>query len=160
MREKLSKLKVAADMIVASHTEYCNAKCDMNYIKSILLSGAAIGILHPYLVEKGCIPSQSEFTNLLNSYNKMSGLAVVKESESIAFSRLVYNSLKHAGNPKKRIKATDDLEFIADLRGEAYQLLTDSVGDISKALSLGDISSLDVSLDLLTIIQSPFCLDD
>lgn len=43
----LNKIQVASEMFVEAHSRYINAIHDIDYITSILLSGAVIGMANP-----------------------------------------------------------------------------------------------------------------
>ncbi len=115
-----NKIEIAAEMFVESHDRYHAAGRDIDYIVSILLSGAVIGIVGPLLEEQGGHTAHSLLARISNS------IAEPGEPESKdGMFRAIYNALKHAGNDKgkSKVAASADLEIQTDLRLEAARML-------------------------------------
>jgi len=55
----LNKICIASEMFVEAHRLYTEAKADIDYITSILLAGAVLGIISPLLKEQGAIQCMS-----------------------------------------------------------------------------------------------------
>ena len=53
--------------------------------------------------------------------------------------RQIYNSLKHAGNERKRIAPSADLEFKTDLKREAAHMLDAAKDDFASVTASRDI---------------------
>jgi hypothetical protein len=49
----LNKIQLASEMFVEAHARYTSARRDIDYVTSILLSGAVVGIVSPLLKEQG-----------------------------------------------------------------------------------------------------------
>lgn len=114
-----NKIEIAAEMLVESHDRYLLAGLDIDYIVSILLSGAVIGIVGPLLEEQGGHTTHSLLARISNSIEPGD-----PESKDGMF-RAIYNALKHAGNDKgkNKVPASADLEIQTDLRLEAARML-------------------------------------
>ena len=115
-----NKIEIAAEMFVKSHDCYYASGRDIDYIISILLSGAVIGIVSPVLTEQGGHTTHSLLARISNF------LAEPDEPESKdGMFRATYNGLKHAGNNmgKNKVAPSADLEIQADLRLEAARML-------------------------------------
>jgi len=120
MMSPFNKIEIAAEMFVESHDRYHAAGLDIDYIVSILLSGAIIGIVDPLLEEQGGHTAHSLLVRILNL------IAEPGEPESKdGMFRAIYNALKHAGNDKgkNKVAASADLEIQADLRLDAARML-------------------------------------
>ncbi len=118
-----------------------------------------MGIIAPWLEELGEKPSQVQLAEMAV---KLKGVALTnllpKEQKkeigkSIAFYRLTYNSLKHAGIGEK-IKPSDDLHFEANLKEEAYYLIGSAIDDYNKLPLSQKTINTQLSEDLLTLLQS------
>lgn len=150
MISMLNKIQLADSMLVEAIKEYRNDDSQISYVKSILLSGAVIGITNPLLIEKGLETSIGEVADLsvVLSNNQFHGQ---KEKEkykrqTISFFKYVYNSLKHSGVAKDNIKPSDDLEIQCDLKTEARDLIIHAKTDMYKL----NLSHDDLSADLLS----------
>jgi hypothetical protein len=62
----LDKIRVASEMFVEAHTRYITASRDIDYITSILLSGAVIGIIGPLLKEQGARTTHELLVRIAN----------------------------------------------------------------------------------------------
>ncbi len=155
------KILLAGELLVDAAKIYRFAKTDTDYAKSILISGAVIGIAAPWLEELNIKPSHLQSAEIISKIKgmnlaEMPGKARSKElGKSINFYRLTYNSLKHAGNGKK-VKASDDLIFKADLKEEAYYLIGSAIDDYNKLPLSRETINTQLSDELLTLLQSPW----
>jgi len=61
------KLQLASEMFAEAHRQYSEAEREVDYVNSILLSGAVIGIIGPLLKEQGGQPTH----NLLAKMDKL-----------------------------------------------------------------------------------------
>jgi hypothetical protein len=120
-----NKIQLASDMFVEAHACYTNATRDIDYIMSILLSGAIVGIINPLLKEQGGHTMHELLARISN--------AIAEPGENVyeGMFREIYNSLKHAGNPnkKEKIAPSEDLEIQADLKQEAAHMLDAAKND-------------------------------
>jgi hypothetical protein len=113
-----NKIQVASDMFVEAHNRYTSPKNEIDNIVSILLSGAVVGIISPLLKEQGGHTEHELLSRISNSIADH-GEKPVNES----FFREIYNSLKHAGNNRKHVVASSDLEITTDLKREAAHMI-------------------------------------
>ncbi|MBJ2131145.1 hypothetical protein JC525_19715 [Alteromonas sp. IB21] len=146
----LNKIQAADSMLVEAIKEFRNDDSQISYIKSILLSGAVIGITNPLLIEKGLETSIGEVANLSvslshNQFNSHKEKETYKR-RTISFLKYVYNALKHSGVPKDSIQPSDDLEIECDLKTEARDLIMHAKTDMEKL----NLSHDDLSEDLLS----------
>ena len=129
-------------MFTESHVLFENAKTDMNYVSSILLSGAVVGIIAPLLEEQGGHPMHEILARISN--------VMVSEGEEKMHQgifRETYNAFKHAGNKRKEIKPSEDLEVETNLKLEAGRML-----DVAKS----DFKEITVSNEIRKKISSEF----
>lgn len=121
-----NKIQLAADMFVEAHARYTNATRDIDYIVSILLSGAIVGIIGPLLKEQGGHTMHELLARISNAIAEPG-----EEDSHEGMFREIYNSLKHAGNSNKREKvaASEDMEIQADLKQEAAHMLDAAKND-------------------------------
>lgn len=115
-----NKIQVAAEMFLEAHQRYTTANRDIDYITSVMLSGAVVGIVSPLLTEQGGHPTHSLLARIGNA------IALPGESPTHeGMFREIYNALKHAGdnNRRKKIVPSADLEIHADLALEAAHML-------------------------------------
>ena len=122
----LNKVKVASEMFVEAHARYATARRDIDYITSIMLSGAVIGVIGPLLKEQGGRTTHELLVAIAN--------AISSPGDAPAYEgmfRTVYNGLKHAGNDKQKqkVRASDDLEIRTNLPLEAARLLDAAKND-------------------------------
>jgi hypothetical protein len=146
---KYNKVVVASLMFAEAHKRFVNAKEDMDYINSILLSGSVIGIIAPFLKEQGGRTSHELSAKLCN--------LLVEDGEKCDFHegifRETYNSFKHAGNRKKKVKASDDLIIETNLKLEAAHLLDDAKDDFN-AITVKEDIIRELSDEFLTLLES------
>jgi len=119
-----NKIQLASDMFVEAHARYTNATRDIDYIVSILLSGAIGGIISPLLEEQG--------GHTMHELLARIGNAIAEPGEEVSYEgmfREIYNSLKHSGNKKEKVAPSEDLEIQADLKQEAAHMLDAAKND-------------------------------
>ncbi len=105
-------------MFVEAHNRYTSACRDIDYITSILLSGAVVGIISTLLKEQG----GHTMHELLTRIGKLITEPGEEDTREGMF-REIYNSLKHAGNKKQNIYPSKDLEIQTSLKKEAAHML-------------------------------------
>ena len=113
-----NKLLVASEMFVEAHERYTNARSDIDYVASILLSGAVLGIVAPLLKEQGGHTTHSILARIGNSIGEVTDPRMHE-----GMFRVVYNALKHSGNDRQDVLPSADLVFETDLRLEAAEML-------------------------------------
>jgi len=149
-----NKIQLASDMFVEAHARYTNATRDIDYIVSILLSGAIGGIISPLLEEQGGHSMHELLARISN--------AIAEPGEDVSHEgmfRQIYNSLKHAGNRKKGeyIAASEDLEIQTDLKQEAARMLDAAKNDFRHITVLPQIKdSLSESFILLLQLDADY----
>lgn len=157
--ETHDKILLAGELLVDAAKNYRSGKTNVDFAKSILMAGAVIGIVAPWLEELCIKSSQVQLAEIAAklkgvSLNNLTPKDQKKEiGKSIAFYRLTYNSLKHVGNGNK-LKASDDLSFEADLKEEAYYLISSAIDDYNKLPLPQHTINTQLSDDLLTLLQS------
>lgn len=160
------KILLAGELLLDSAKTYRSAKSDVEFAKCILLAGAVIGIIGPWLTENG-----TDSTRIQSSKLKAKVVARIqnidfesldekiqkeKVGRYVKFHHLVYNSLKHSGNRNSELKASDDLVFQADLKEEAYCIIGDAILDYNRLPLSQERVNTGLSGDLLTLLQSPW----
>lgn len=115
-----NKIQVAAEMFLEAHQRYTTASRDIDYITSVMLSGAVVGIISPLLTEQGGHSTHSLLARIGNVVAQPG-----EPSTREGMFREIYNALKHAGDDKrsKKITPSADLEIHADLALEAACML-------------------------------------
>ena len=98
-----NKVILASEMFIEAHERFLSATRDVDYVISLMLSGAVVGIVAPLLNEQGK-PSMHQLLARLSDIAEPDG----KRAHEGMF-RAVYNGLKHAGNSRKGIVASADL---------------------------------------------------
>lgn len=114
----LNKVELASQMFAEAHERYLNASRDFDYVASIVLSGAVMGIVSPLLKEQGGHTAHSLLVRIGN---------LIAEHDDPPMHegvfRATYNAFKHAGNDRQGIAPSADLEFTTDLKREAARML-------------------------------------
>lgn len=113
-----NKIQVAAEMFLEAHQRYTTASRDIDYITSVMLSGAVVGIISPLLTEQGGHSTHSLLARI--------GNVVAQPGEPPTrdgMFREIYNALKHAGDDRRQVVPSADLEIHADLALEAARML-------------------------------------
>lgn len=121
---KVHKIDVAARLFLAAHERFTEATGDDDYIVTIVLSGASVGIVAPLLEEQGGNSTHSILA-MLSKFVSHPGEPSTREG----MFRAVYNGLKHAGDKKRNLKPSNDMEIVADLRLEAAHMLEAALFD-------------------------------
>jgi hypothetical protein len=126
-----NKIVIASQLFQRAHEQFEMAKTDIDYGSSLLLSGAVVGIIAPVLSEIGSRPMHDILADIAN---------VISDSDSQKYHsglfRAAYNSLKHAGNERRKVAPSDDLEFETDLRLEAAHMLDVAKSDFKELRNL------------------------
>jgi len=128
-----NKVILASEMFIEAHERFLSATRDVDYVISLMLSGAVVGIVAPLLNEQGK-PSMHQLLARLSDIAEPDG----KRAHEGMF-RAVYNGLKHAGNSRKGIVASADLSLNGDLRLEAAEMLEAAREDFTKILVTTDV---------------------
>ncbi|NGZ15227.1 hypothetical protein HGG78_15925 [Vibrio aestuarianus] len=135
MQQKYDKRLIAADMLEEAINKFKTAKNDLDYIQSILLAGASIGITNPLLSEnKKQTAHEKSAENVIRIREYRLGRELSRKerqdvfSGAMRFNKQAYNSLKHAGKGKQ-LAASDDLEIETDFAVEAEELLWAAIED-------------------------------
>ncbi|WP_299263711.1 hypothetical protein [uncultured Psychrosphaera sp.] len=149
------KIPLAGEMLVQAVKSYEHALKDIDYVTSILLAGAVIGIIAPLLEELDIKSSQVALAELSVKSSNSTSLDK-KVGRAIGFYRFTYNALKHAGHGKN-IPASKDLVIHADLKDEAEFLIRHAVQDYNKIpepyITLEYINN-NMPHELLDVLQS------
>ncbi len=159
--ETHDKILLAGELLVDAAKNYHSGETNVDFAKSILMAGAVIGIVAPWLKELSIKSSHVQLAEIaakrkFAGQNDPTPQDQKKEiGKSIEFYRLAYNSLKHAGNGSK-LKASDDLSFEADLQEEACYLIGSAIDDYNKLPLSRQTINTKLSDDLLTLLQSPW----
>lgn len=143
-----NKIQIASLMFVEAHNRYVEAEQEIDYIVSILLSGALVGIIGPLVKEQG---GQTRHEILGRIMNAISGGGDDTSHEGLF--RAIYNSLKHAGNKRRKIAASDDLEIKTDLKTEAARMLDTAKDDFRKIKVSNDVRC-GLSEEFLKLLES------
>ncbi|EJL6492804.1 hypothetical protein ACUULL_003544 [Vibrio cholerae] len=137
MQQKYDKRLIAADMLEEAINKFKMAKTDLDYIQSILLAGASIGITNPLLSEKQkqtAHEKSAESVIRIREYSLGRKLSQPEREDvfsgALRFNKQAYNSLKHAGKGKK-LAASKDLEIETDFAVEAEELLWAAIEDFN-----------------------------
>lgn len=127
--KRYNKIIVASMMFEESVRIFNAAQSDIDYISSIMLSGAVVGTIAPLLEEQGGHPMHEILSRIGNVMS-----SVGEEKQHPGIYRQTYNSLKHSGNKARKIKASEDLEFESDLRLEAVRMLDVAKSDFREVV--------------------------
>lgn len=155
------KILLAGELLLDAANSFHTATTEAEYAKCILLAGAVIGVTAPWLDELGEKSSQIRLAELSAHFQGIDLSELTDKSrkeelgKSLAFYRLAYNSLKHAGKGKE-VKASDDLTFKANLKEEAHYLIGSAIDDYNKLPLPQEVINKQLSGDLLTLLQSPW----
>lgn len=159
-----NKLDIASQLLLSAARDFEVAATDADYVKCILLAGAVVNICYPIVEETGGKSSQRASAELATKLMEMrTGEPLDKKAQDaqvkrfIGFDGFVYNTLKHAGDTRKKIAAIDDIFFEADLKREARNLILTAIDDFrSVPHAPGAIANFDP--ELLTLVNSPWPL--
>jgi hypothetical protein len=115
----LNKVEVASQLFVEAHDRYTSAAAtDIDYIVSIVLCGAVVGVVSPLLKEQG---GHTAHSLLARIGNLIAAPGEPPTHEGVF--RATYNAFKHAGNDRRNIAPSTDLEITTDLKREAAHML-------------------------------------
>jgi hypothetical protein len=137
---------MASKMFEEAHKLYSYAKNEMDYVSSILLSGAVVGIIAPLLAEQGGYPMHEILARISNVMNEDGE----KDTKQGIF-RETYNVFKHAGN--RKIKPSEDLEVETNLKLEAGRMLLAAKSDF-KEISVSDEIRINISSNFIQLLKS------
>lgn len=159
-----NKLHIASQLLLSAARDFETATTDTDYVKCILLAGAVVNICYPIVEEAGGKSSKRASAELATRlteirtgepFDAKTWEAQVKRF--IGFDAFVYNTLKHTGETRKKVAATEDIFFQADLKHEARNLILNAIDDFrSVPKSARDIANFDPAL--LTLVNSPWPL--
>ena len=114
----LNKVEIAAQMFVEAHERFLSGVNEIDYITSIVLSGAVMGIVSPLLKEQG---GHTAHSLLARISNRIAEPGEPPTHEGVF--RATYNAFKHAGDERRKIAPSADLEITTDLKREAAHML-------------------------------------
>lgn len=145
-----SKIMLAMDMVSKSYDNYVNAKTELDYISSILLSGASLGIIQPLIRERG----GKSFHKILETLMKRITLndRDIKAHEGVF--RQTYNSIKHAGNVRQNILPSDDLYINTNFKKEASRMLKACKEDFLKLNSCDVLGASCLPIDFVEFLEN------
>lgn len=121
-----NKLLLVTEMFMEARDRLLNANRNIDLVTSILLSGAVLGIVSPLVKEQKKHRTQHQL---------LAAIAKALDSSQGVHEgtfREIYNSLKHSGNDRKKIKASEDLDVNADLQIEACRMLEAARDDFNR----------------------------
>jgi hypothetical protein len=146
----MDKREIAANMILKSVQSFIEAKNDFDYIQSILLAGASLGLTEPLLKQKGTQTASHKSADTIiamreaHIYWEGNKLIVEKSvrildrrereqiRKEVRHSDLdIYNSLKHTGKPWNNTAASEDLNIDTDFRATAEAVIFDAIDDFN-----------------------------
>lgn len=159
---KHNKLHLASQLLLSAARGFETATSDADYVKCILLAGAVVNICYPIVEEAGGKSRQrarAELATKLTEVRNGEPLTAkdwdAQVKRFIGFDTFVYNTLKHAGDTRKKVAAIEDIFFEADLKCEAQELILTAIDDFRAVPhSQGAIASFDP--ELLTLVNSPW----
>jgi len=144
---KYNKIVLASKMFIEAHNKFDSAKSEMDYVSSILLSGAVVGIVAPLLEEQVGHPMHEILARISNDVMIHFMVSEGNEKAHQSIFRKTYNAFKHAGNKKMNIKPTEDLEIETDIKLEAGRML-----DVAKS----DFKQIEISRNIRSQISNEF----
>lgn len=165
MLKTIDKIHMAGELLVGAAAAYREGRAnssDAAFARCIVLAGAAQGIVMPLLDEAGIQTSEKRIATTLAHVRGLDVPNLTPEDwkglhrVTMGLSRLVYNNLKHTGDPnwkeKKKtppVLPSQDRFFDANLEDEADIVITFAMDDMrALQLPLHEILS-DDALDLL-----------
>lgn len=146
--KEYNKIVIASEMLVEAHNRYDNAKSEIDYVSSILLSGAVVGIIAPLLEEQGGVPMHEILARISNAIGD-------DKSEEIksGFFRSTYNAFKHAGDTRRKVSASEDLTIVTDIKLEAGRMLDVAKSDFKQISVVSEVRS-QISETFIQLLQS------
>lgn len=152
---RIDKIELAGQFIVEAAKEYKAATSDIGYAKSILLSGAALNLVSPWLRElkKGTLHGElAQFAAGLDEVGDNERLKAI--GAGVNFYRDVYNSLKHSGGNGRKL--ADDRFLEADLKEEACHLIDCAIIDYNRLICEEGFSDTKKTPELSLLLGSPW----
>ena len=143
-----NKIQLASEMFAEAHDRYTSARRDIDYISSILLSGAVVGIVGPLLKEQGGRTMHETLARIGNLIAEPG-----EEASHEGIFREIYNSLKHTGNKNKNIPPSNDLEIQTDLKKEAAHMLDAAKHDFREIEALPQVRE-SLSKEFLSLLEA------
>jgi hypothetical protein len=143
-----NKIVIASNMFVEADARYRNASADIDYIVSILMSGAVVGIVGPLLKEQGGRTMHQLLAKI--------GDIVAEPGDGAhheGMYRAVYNSLKHTGNERANLNPSNDLAIHTDLRVEAAHMLDAAKEDFRKIIVSADVRNA-LTQQFVTLLEA------
>ena len=125
--KKYNKIIVASNMFEEASRKFDAASPDMDFITSIQLSGAVVGIIAPLLEEQGGHPMHEILARI--------GNVIADEGDDKQYPgmyRETYNTMKHAGNKRKDVRPSEDLNFETNLALEAARMIDVAKSDFKE----------------------------
>ncbi len=120
----LNKIEVASQMFLEAHDRFRSATREIDYVISIVLSGAVVGIVSPILKEQGGHTAHSLLARISN--------VIAEPGEPPTHEgvfRATYNAFKHAGDERRNVAPSADLEISTNLKLEAAHMLDAAKAD-------------------------------
>jgi hypothetical protein len=142
------KIELASGMFIEAHDRFVTARRDIDYVVALMLAGAVEGIIAPLLEEQGGKTTHSLLARIGEQFSEPGD---PKMHEGMF--RTIYNGLKHAGNERRKISASADLELHADLRVEAGRMLDDAKQDFSRIAVSSSVRSM-LPAKLIALLES------
>jgi len=118
-----NKIVIASQLFERAHEIFELAESEADFASSLLLAGAVVGIIAPFLAEQGGHPTHDLLARIASATAEAD-----EDNFHAGLFRAAYNSLKHTGNKRKGVWPSEDLEFEADIEREAAHML-----DVAKA---------------------------
>ncbi len=143
-----NKIAIASQMFVEADARYTKARSDVDYVASILMSGAVVGIVGPLLKEQGGRTMHQLLAKIGELVAQPGG-----DRQHEGMYREVYNSLKHSGNKRANSKPSDDLEVHTDLRIEAAHMLDAAKEDFRKVVVSAEVRRV-LTQEFVTLLEA------
>lgn len=144
---KYNKIVLASKMFIEAHNKFDSAKSEMDYVSSMLLSGAVVGIVAPLLKEQGGHPMHEILARISNDVMVHFMVSEGNGKAHQGIFRKTYNAFRHTGNKRNKIKPTEDLEIEADIKLDAGRML-----DVAKS----DFNQIEMSHNIRSQISNEF----
>lgn len=145
---RFHKIPLAADMFVEAHARYESAKRELDYVVSLLLSGAVVGIVAPLLTEQHGHSTHEVLARLGNFISEPGD-----ERMHEGMFRDAYNALKHSGNKRAKVAAADDLMVDANLKLEAARMLDAAKSDF-RNIEVPEEVQIALSPEFIALLES------
>lgn len=168
----MDKREIAANMLLRAVKSYVQAENDFDYIQSILLAGASLGITEELLKEdrtRSTNHKSADSVIAMKEANfRMEGnkLVVEKSVRSISDSerksiiqqskyaeRKVYNSLKHAGNKWTNTLGYEDLNIEANFKEEFEEILFAAIDDFNAVTFDENFEYHELSEEIISLLN-------